>query len=243
MRRTLAPLCLATVLLGATVARKAAAEAPSPELMAKLAAHADRFERMRSSASYSIVGRMEQVDGEGKASTTKEMVARVEPNGLFPQFIVDRYLEDGEDKTDEAREEANERAEARKRDPAKYKKKEIRIPTLASEQPRYVFDVVEVDKTVPSRVKLSFTPRERDERTIEGTAWIDTAQGTVLSAGFKLARTSMFVNFVHVKVVFGENTPLGPAVSKVEFEGEGGLLFIRKHVRGSATLSRYRVTP
>ena len=242
MRRTLAPLCLATVLLGAiTLARNAAAEAPSPELMAKLATHADRFERMRSRASYSIVGRMEQVDGDGKASATKEMVARVEPNGLFPQFIVDRYLEDGEDKTDEAREQANERAEARKRDPAKFKKKEIRIPTLASEQPRYVFDVVEVDKTVPSRVKLSFTPRERDERSIEGTAWIDAAQGTVLSAGFKLARTAMFVSFVHVKLVFGEDTPLGPAVSKVEFEGEGGLLFIRKHVRGSATLSRYRV--
>jgi hypothetical protein len=219
----------------------AEASPPSSGLMAELAKSAANFERMRTHASYALEGRMETVDGDGEVSSWKAIVARVEADGSEARFLVDRYVEDGDDKTAEARAKALERARERRRDPDK--RKEIHMPTLASEQPRYAFDVVEVDRVDPSRVKLSFVPKVKTDTTVEGTAWIDTRRGAVLTAGFKLARTSMFVNYVHVTLVFGEETPLGPAVSKVSFEGEGGVLFFRKHVRGTATLSRYRILP
>lgn len=219
----------------------ARAQPPSPELMARLATNAARFEQLVTRATYALRGRMEDVDGSGRARGIKEMDAHVEPDGDVPRMIIERYFEDGEDKTEEAREDARERAEKRRHDPDRAKKR-LRMPTLADEQSRYTFDIVEVDRVDPARVKLSFVPRVVDERAIEGTAWIDTREATVLSAGFKLAKTSMFVRYVNVTVVFGAETPLGPAVSRVDFEGEGGLFFLlHKHFRGSATLSGYRL--
>jgi hypothetical protein len=217
----------------------ASAQPPSPELMAKLAAQAAKFERMRTHASYAISGEMEQLDGDGHPSSVKQMLAHVLADGNEAQLFVDQYSEDGVDKTADAKKKEVERRSKRKEDA----KKQIRIPTLAEEQPRYTFDIVEVDRADPTRVKLTFTPKEPDERTIEGSAWVDTRTGNAITAGFKFSKTSMFVDFVHVKVRFGADTPLGPAVSLVEFEGKGGILFLRKHFRGTARLSGYQVVP
>ncbi len=227
------------VLAAATWSAHAEAAPPSPELMAKLAESAARFEALALHGRYSFAGHMETVDGDGRADDVKEMRAHVEPSGELPRMIIDRYLEDGEDKTEEARADAVKREEKRRRDPERHKKR-LRMPTLASEQGRYDFDVVETDPRDPSRVKLAFNPRAPDEHTLEGTAWVDGQKGTVLSAGFKLSRTSLFVRYVHVTVVFGADTAFGPAISRIDFEGEGGILFVRKHFRGSATLSDYR---
>lgn len=208
--------------------------------MSKLAESAARFEALAVHGHYRLAGRMETVDGDGRADDVKEMRAHVEPNGELPRMIIDRYLEDGEDKTERAREDAAAREEKRRRDPDRAKKR-LRMPTLASEQAGYDFDVVETDPNDSSRIKLSFKPRAPDDHTVEGTAWVDGRRGTVLSAGFKLSRTSLFVRYVHVTVVFGAETALGPAISRIDFEGEGGILFLRKHFRGSATLSDYRL--
>jgi len=238
-RRTFLSVAPAAIFVTALASSPARAEPPSPELMQKLADHAARFERMRTHASYRVEGKLEQIDGDGQPSSVKRMKARVDADGREALWIVEEYSEDGEDKTEEAREKEVERRRERKRSG----KKPLRMPTLAEEQPRYVFDVVELDRADPSRVKLTFVPKARDERSIEGSAWVDTKTGNILSAGFKLSKTSMFVDFVHVKVRFGAETPLGPAVSSVEFEGKGGILFLRKHFRGSAVVSGYRVVP
>lgn len=234
-----AAMAVAVLVAWSTATVTAHAEPPTPELMARLAVNAANFERMRTHASFKISGRMEDLDRDGSAGSVKEMNARIVAtgDGTEPTFVVDRYIEDGEDKTSESQERADERARERKRKPAK----KIRIPTLATEQQRYLFDVVAVDPIHPSRIKLSFVPKVKEEQTIEGSAWVDADRGVVLSAGFKLARTSMFVSYVHVKLLFGEEGPLGPAITKVEFEGEGGVLFVRKHFRGSATLSNYKL--
>ena len=117
------------------------------------------------------------------------------------------------------------------------------FPVLIEEQPRYVFDLVEVDRVDPSRVRIAFAPKVKEDDTIEGSAWVDTKTGTLLSAGFKLSKTSMFIDHVNVTVEFGAPTALGPAPSRVVVDGEGGVLFFRKHFRGSATISQYRITP
>ena len=53
----------------------------------------------------------------------------------------------------------------------------------------------------------------------------------------------MFIDHVNVTVEFGAPTALGPAPSRVVVDGEGGVLFFRKHFRGSAMISQYKVTP
>ena len=239
MLRPLSACALATFALVTCAATPAFAEAPAEGLMKRLAAHAASFEAMRTHASYAAQGKLEQLDGDGKVSGVKEMHARVEADGTRAKFVVLSYFEDGTDKTEDARKDAKDRAE--KKDPDR-EKRQIRMPFLASQKDRYVFDVAEKDKADPSRVRITFVPVTKDESTIEGSAWVDERAGTVLSAGFKVSRTSMWVDYMHIQVEFGAPTPLGPAVSKVSMDGKGGILFLRKHFRAEATLSDYKIT-
>ncbi len=234
---------LAAAVVGVTLApapRDASADTQVDALLARLAVHAANFETMRTSASYAIVGHVERIDGDGKPDNVKEMTARVEADGTRARLDVLRYLEDGEDKTSEARTKARE-ADAEPKE--EKERKTIRMPFLVTEQRRYAFEQVEVDRADPARVRIAFVPRERAENAIEGSAWVDTRSGTVISAGFKMSKTAMFVDYVNVTVEFGATTPLGPAVSKVTMEGKGGILFLRKRFRGVATLTDYRCLP
>ena len=165
------------------------------------------------------------------------MRARVDADGAHVKFNILLYLEDGENKTEEAKKKQREREGEKK------EKRDFKMPFFSTEQVRYDFDQVEVDKSVPSRVRISFVPKERAENTIEGSAWVDAQAGTVLSAGFKMSRTPAFVDYVHITVEFGESTALGPAISKVRLAGGGGFLFFRKRFRAEATMREYRITP
>ncbi len=225
----------AAVQLGSPPA--AAASPPSPDLMVLLADYAARLDSMRTHASYRFEGELSTLDRAGEPDSVKAMKARVDGDGKTARLTVIQYTEDGEDKTSDAQKKARER-EARKKEKA-----QIRIPMLASEQPRYVFDQLESDPTDPSRVKISFSPRTPQDDTIEGSAWVDARTGSLISAGFKLSKTSMFVDYVHFTVEFGEATALGPAVSKIHVEGQGGLLFFRKRFRGTARVSDYSLLP
>jgi hypothetical protein len=220
--------------------RPASAAAPAPDLMARLAAYGASFEAMRAHASYTIDGQMETLDGDGKANSVKQMKARVEADGINVKFIVDRYIEDGEDKTVDAQKQALKRAQEHKSDPDK---KRFRIPVLVDEQPRYAFDQVEVDRRDAAVVRISFVPRVPTEDTIEGSAWVDSRTGALISAGFKISKPPVFVDYVHVTLEFGAPTALGPAVSRVIADGNGGLLFFRKRFHVAATLSDYHLAP
>jgi hypothetical protein len=231
-------LVIVAAMASFAVPRAARAEAPSPELMARLAQYASHFETLRTQASYRVKGRYETLDGDGKADSVKAMEARLDPDGDTPALDVISYTEDGEDKTAQAQADARERRAKRKSDP---NRKRVRMPLLAEQQPRYVFDQVQVDAQDPNRVRIAFTPKERGPETIEGSAWVDARTGTLISAGFKLSKTPTFVDYVHVTVQFGEPTQLGPAVSTVSIDGQGGLLFFRKRFHLSATLWDYRL--
>lgn len=209
--------------------------------MARLAVHAAGFEKMKKRASYVIGGTLQTLASDDVTDSTKTMQARVVPRGDRTHLEVLRYTENGEDKTDEARTKAREHEKKRDEDEhaEKRKKRDLRMPFLQSEQARYVFEVVETDPHDPSRVRISFVPREKADDTIEGSAWVDARKGTVVSAGFKLSRTPSFVDYVHVTVEFGATTALGPAPSRVSVTGKGGVLFLSKRFVGEATFSDY----
>lgn len=237
-----APLVFTTTLLAAAFgAASANAQPPSPELMAKLADFARKFEYERTHASFDVAGRLDTLDGDGKPDGTKELWGRVEADGKDTHLTVKRYLEDGKDKTEDAQKEAREAGEKSKE--KRDKNKQLKMPIRAEEQGRYVFDQVETDTRDPSRVRITFVPVQRADDTVEGSAWVNAETGAPISAGFKLSRTPMFVDYVHFTVEFGADTRLGPAVSKVLVDGQGGILFFRKHFRATATLSGYTIVP
>ncbi len=222
----------------------ATAQAPPADLLARLGAYAQRFETIRTHSSYAIEGRLESIDGQNHVDGTKEMKAHVDYDGHASQrFSILKYLEDGQDKTDEAKRKQSEEAAARARQPPDPNKRETRMPFHPNEQPRYWFDIVETDPQNPDRIRISFVPKIRENDTIEGSAWVDARAGTVISAGFKFSKPPTLVDSIHVTVFFGETTSLGPAPSRIMVEARGGVLFVHKHYRGVATLSQIRITP
>jgi hypothetical protein len=241
---TLATSAVFTSLALVAAPRVAHADVPPQDLMDKLAVHAAAFEAMRTRASCAFDGKLDDVDSDGKATSNKVLNARVEANGTLARFIVIKYLEDGEDKTDDARKKARDAEEKRKaKTPEEREKEKVQMPFLASVRAKYTFDEVEVDRADASRVRIAFIPKAPTEQTIEGSAWVDTKAGTVLSAGFKMSKTPLFIDWIHFTIEFGESTPLGPAISKITTEGRGGILFFHKHFIGSATVSDYRICP
>ncbi len=209
---------------------------PAPDLMVRLAEYAGRFESIRTHCSYDVSGRLVTFDRKGTEDSVKEMAGRIQAKGEHVEVTVAKYTEDGKDKTDEARKRAREHA-------SEPDKKRIRMPILAEEQPRYVFQQLEADTADPARVRIGFVPKVPDHDTIEGSVWVDTRTATPLSAGFKVSKTPVFVDYMHFQLQFGAPTALGPAVSTVVVDGNGGVLFFRKRFHVTATLSDYRISP
>jgi hypothetical protein len=235
-----------TVVTAVTLApRLAHAAPPSPDLLNKLAAQAAQLEATEQRTSFLVEGKLESVDSAGNVDDVKEMQARVESDGKKQHVIVVRYLNAGKDETLDAQRKQNEHAEEEKAKSEEDRKKEhkLSIPFAASEQAKYVFDQVEADPSDPDRVRITFTPKEPTKETVEGSIWADAKTGRPYSTGFKLSKPGAFVDFVHIQIELGAQTPLGPEVSRVTVDGAGGLLFIHKHFRGVANLHDYRVAP
>ncbi|MBX3261912.1 MAG: hypothetical protein KF782_19665 [Labilithrix sp.] len=239
-------LALALVASPETVRADEATEpavAPEPALgplLSRLARHAQQFEEMKRRGSFTLSGKMEELDRSGHVDGTKEMVLRVTATPAERVTEVVRYLEDGADKTVEARKKAEKRRAERRAGKAE-KARDLRLPFLAAEQPRYRFSLVERHPNDASRVRVAFEPFVPAENAFKGSAWVDEAAGEVLTMGLSFSKNPTFVDHVDVTLRFDLATPLGRAPSSFTFDARGGFLVIRKHYRGSATITEPRL--
>jgi hypothetical protein len=214
-----------------SAADPAAVESPDLQpLLAKLAQHAERFEQMKRRGSYTLSGKVEELDGSGHVDGTKEMVVRVIATPAERKTEIVRYVEDGADKTDEARKKAEKSRQEKKQG----KSSDFHLPFLSSEQPKYVFSITERDAT---RIRVGFRPLVPAETSFKGSAWVDEATGEVLTLGFSPSKNKTFVDHIDVTMRFDHQTPLGRAPSSFTFDAKGGFLVIRKHYRGGGTIT------
>jgi hypothetical protein len=234
-------------LLFAALAAPARADAPIASgldpLLLRLARHARGFETMKSKASFTLSGRMDELDGDGKAKSTKELVVDIHArDGQPPDTDVVRYSEDGKDKTAEAKADAQKRR-AQNKKPKGKRMRDFHLPFLDTEQARYSFSLVERSASDPNHVRIAFVPKAIAEDAYKGSAWVDESAGEILSLGFSPTKNPSFVDHVDVTVEFNLPTTLGRAPSKLSFDARGGFLFIRKHYKGSATITNAHLAP
>ena len=234
----------ASALLAAavTLPRVASAQPPDPALLERISHHVKAIDEIEKRASLRMEQLTQELDGDGKVSSTKTQLSRVEADGKTAHEIVERCTKDGKDVTAEAQEDVKkaEAEEAKNKGKAKDDGESLTLP-FASDG--YVYDQVGVDAADPTRVEISFVPKTPSKHTVEGKAWVDTASGTIISAGAKLSKPPTFVDFVHFTVELGAKTPLGPAMSHLTFDAKGGILFIKKHIRGEIKMTDYRLVP
>jgi hypothetical protein len=233
---------LRLAMLGAVIfaARTAGAEPPAPELMAKLAATSAGFDRARHDATFAMESRVETLDGDGHVTGVETRSERVVRECMTTHVVVVNATKDGADRTAQVRREEAEKQAANAKDD---KRGRFDIPFLASEQSRYVFDVVGTDPNNPAHVRIAFTPKDADSHSVEGSAWVDRNTAQFLSAGLRVSKPGVFMDYLHATLEVGATTEVGPALSRITFDGKGGFLFIHKHVRGSVVFSDYKIAP
>ena len=239
-RNTVLPAALLAFALTLALPGAARAQPPDPALLERLSHHLDAIDQLGKRASLRLEALTEELDGDGKVSSTMTQVSRVEADGKNTHQIVERAVKDGKDVT------AEEREKAQKEEEEEAKKKESKDGpnlTLPFKSDAYVYDQVGVDAADPTRVEIAFTPKKPSKHTVEGKAWVDTTTGTIISAGAKLSKPPTFVDWVHFTVELGAKTPLGPAMSHLTFEAKAGLLFIKKHIRGEVKMTDYHLVP
>lgn len=214
---------------------------PLAVLLPKLAVSSARFEAMLKKASFTMTGKMETISSDGSLSDPKEGMFRIVNDGSgVAKVEVIKYAEDGKDKTEEAKKKAEEKAKEKK---VKKPDEETHMPFLGTEQGKYDYRIGESDKADPTRVRVYFTPRSPAQNLVQGSAWVDSTNGNILSMGASPSKTPAFVDYLRVQIECNEMTSMGPAPSKIIFEGGGGILFIKKRFRGAATLTGWQVPP
>jgi hypothetical protein len=219
------------VALAVVLPRAAAAQPPDPALLERLSHHAEALRQVEKVASYREETLMEELEGDGKVGSSETRVSRVQHDGSATHAVLEQCIRDGQDVTADERQKKEDGTEIH-----------IKFPDFTSSAADYTYDQIDVDPADPTRVKLSFTPKQRTKDSIEGTLWVDTASGTVLTVGAKLSKPPMFVDWAHFTVEFGAKTPLGPMMSRLTFEASASFWFLHlKHVRGEIKMSDYRL--
>jgi hypothetical protein len=217
----------------------ASAQPPDPELLRRLG-HESAKPGPRM--TYRLVEEQDELDGSGNVKGRKVITSHVETDehGHKVHQEVERCIHDGKDETEQERASVKRIEENHKQDGDV--EVSVEMPFSAQAQSNYVFDQVAVDPAHAERVKIAFTPKKADEHSVQGTAWIDTTTATVISTGVRFVKTPMFVDWAHFTVEWGP-APGGSQPSHVTYEGAGGFLFWRAHLRGEMKMSDYRAMP
>jgi len=189
--------------------------------------------------SHTTATRSEELDKKGKPESVTESVERVTQRGGQADREVIRFVRDGKDDTAG---EKKRRAEAKAEPPRKGGSIRIgaKSPLDAAEQAKHRFTLVGPDSADPNRVKIRFEPKGKPSpETSIGEAVVDAATGAIVRLRYRPADNPKFVDRMDIQMEYGASTPEGPALSRVSIEGAGGLLFVKKRMRVTMTLSDY----
>ncbi|HEY7863352.1 MAG TPA: hypothetical protein VIE39_06825, partial [Thermoanaerobaculia bacterium] len=105
---------------------------------------------------------------------------------------------------------------------------------------RHTFSLAGADSQDPSLTRIAFQPKgSASPETFKGEAGVDPATGTVRWIRFRPAKNPKHVTRMEVTMLYGLETPGGPALSRVSVDGEGGILFVKKGYRSESTFSDY----
>lgn len=197
------------------------------------------MEKLLENHSHTTATRAEELDKKGKVESVTESLERVTLRGGKPEREILRYVRDGKDDTAS---EKKKRAGTKAGPPGKERSIKIgaKSPFEASEQPKHRFTLAGADPADPDRVTIRFEPKGKPTpETSIGEAVVDAATGAIVRLRFRPADNPTFVDRMDVQMEYGATTPEGPALSRVSIEGAGGILFVKKRMKMTVTMSDY----
>lgn len=195
---------------------------PDPALLQKLAAHTAALETFASHARVTVETTADELDGDGKVTSSKHFVVRQTRDGEKLTRTLVSAEENGKDVTEKQRSELEQKP---KRGP-------VRSPFHPEEQPRYRF-------TQRDETHVAFEPLTPSDENFVGEATIDPAAATVQRMTLHIAKLPAMVDQLDMTLLMEAPTPAGNALSRLTLQGKAGVLMFKKRFRVTTTLRNY----
>lgn len=203
--------------------------------MQKLAAQDARVDAATEKGAFTLHLIAEERDKKGKVTSTTDEVQHVRHEGGLTKIEVVRATKNGHDVTGEERESVAKQQAKRKKQSQEGR---LDSPFAANQQKLYQFEVVG-PTGAPHQVKIKFAPGPNTEPTptvYKGEAVVDTDAGAVVSMKFSPARLPRHADRVDLALEYKQPNHM---LSKMVVDGEGGFLFIHKHVIVTTAFSEF----
>ncbi len=235
----------AAALAAATLAAAAggASEADDP-LWTRAVAIAEASRAWRPSRT---VARTEHLARDGRVQSVEE-VTLAHPPGTDgetqPELV--RFVRDGVDVTAQERAKlARKRNEQRPRDRGAERRGSLTVggtPFDPEAQSRISFRRTSEKRTIGGRdcQGFAYSRTDTEGKTLVGTAFLDTVTGAPLSLRERPDPLPRFADRVWVTTTFAYKGPDEWYPTRVEIEGSGGFLLIKKSLRTTIELLDYR---
>lgn len=234
-----------SVWLMAVVAGSAAAGTEAPaELLRKLAEHDARLMALYQQGAVTMSNKVEELNGDGKVEHSQEVVVRLQSKDGQPDGELVRAVRDGKDVTAEEQKNREARRLSEGGGAKDGGKKEVKValstPFGAEVQEKYRFEVLGPDQHTPGWLRVAFTPKGKKSKELWiGEAVVDPEKGSLHWMKQRPSDYPAFVDRMDMVLEFQTPTPMGPAVTTVRIEGQGGLPFFKKKFRAVTSFSDY----
>jgi hypothetical protein len=208
-------------------------------LLEGLAKHTDVLKPVYD-RGFTRTTRIEELDKSGRPESVIETVERVTRNDGREERQLLRAVRDGKDVTEELRQKRAERAASGKSGGQQEVSFSAQSPFRRSEQPKYRFSLAGRDPGNPGRVRIAFEPKgQPSEAVVQGEAVVDAAAAVPVLIRFRPSVYPKHVQKMNMELQYGVSSELGPLLSAISVDAEGGLLFIKKRYRTKSTFSDY----
>lgn len=247
---------LASILLASLASPEAfAAEAPAEtapaavpedvltELLPRLAATEARLQALYDASTFVVRSTSTKSDSLGKKKERSEVETRMFVHDGKPWEEIVRYVDDGRDVTESRNEKRQKELASGKR--TRKDAMPFSSPFTEARQKRHRFrDLGAVEQSETLR-RIAFSPKKgkKGDETSRGEAIVDLARGAIVSMTLEPSDLPPFADEAEIRLEMNNETPAGPALSRVLVEGSGSFLFVRRKLRVDARISGYVVPP
>jgi hypothetical protein len=209
-----------------------AAEPVSAELLAKLAAHGDRIEKVQRQGGYTLTSRSQQFDGDGKVTKVSETVIRLR-GGVETRI---RATEDGKDVTVAPKPQV---ASGEKKETVTVSE-ELSSPFEGEGLKKHRFDSLGPDANAGGLLRIRFEPAaQKGKDTLIGEALVDPVAGELVWWTFRPAKYPDHVEHLQVTQELHTVTRAGRMPSKIETHVTIGFFLLKMRQKEVQTLTDY----
>ncbi len=213
-------------------------EAPSAELLKRLAAQEAVSRQLFEAASLQVTSVTEELGSDWKPTSTRSRRFKlIRADGVTKTEVLSG-TKDGVDDTEAVRAKV---AEQEKTPKASEIDLGLPSPFQSDMQSQYTFVVLGPDPNDASLTRIGFSPKgKKSPKIAYGDASIDEAAGETVRLSIRPSENPRFVDSLSLELRYEHKNTRGRLLSFLRGQGSGGILFFKKRMRNTSTFSNYR---